>query len=265
LKLVLNEYYVGPYLNILCKNGFRVAYVDLFAGPGLNLIGEKKVPLPGSPLIPMLSSQNTQYRFSKFIFSDMNHEYIRALNKRCSDIDPSSIDIDIREEDANLVVRKLPAMFDEYKIDHALIFIDPEGMEFSWESMEELKTVNCDLIINFPSAGLQRNLHNAGSRQIVRRFLGLGDDEVPTDANEEWAIKHYRKKLASIGKDISTEISVHSGDSYHYHLIPAVRKTTAGSPWFGKIFPPVRSRIENLTGKVLGIITDQIDGTQEPL
>src|SRR5438093_6872621 len=53
LKLIALKYYLPPYLNILARRR-RVAYVDFFAGPGLNRIGALRVAVPGSPMIPLL-------------------------------------------------------------------------------------------------------------------------------------------------------------------------------------------------------------------
>lgn len=258
LKLILEKYYLKPYLDILGKRG-RVAYVDLFAGPGLNLIGDRKVPIPGSPLIPIMINES-EYQFSAFIFSEIDRNYVRALKKRVG-LFPKVEDITkILQTDANSVVNKLPKILDYYKIDHSLIFIDPEGMELKWSSLEKLvKNVECDLIINFPSAGLHRNLHNPAVVPTIKEFLGPGSENIPPDAGEEWAIQVYRRNLADIGKNISTEIAVHSGDAFHYHLIPAVKKTTGGSPWF-KVFLDAKRRIERLSGDILGIIADQIEG-----
>lgn len=261
LKLILLKYYVKPYLDILA-GGKKVAYVDLFAGPGLNRIGDSKVAVPGSPLIPLVIKES-RWQFSSFIFSELDKEYHDALSARISLLDPSPTP-QIFLEDANTMVDKLPSLLNG--IDHALVFLDPEGMEMNWSSLAKLcQTVNCDLIINFPSSGIVRNLQNAQSTTKVTTFLGLDQEKVPQDAGEGWAISEYRSKLQKIGKDISTEIKVRSGEGpFHYHLIPAVRTTAGGSPWF-RLFMDVKARIERMSGQVLGLISEQIEGNQSTL
>ncbi|MDG6949263.1 MAG: three-Cys-motif partner protein TcmP [Nitrososphaerota archaeon] len=264
LKLMLLKYYVRPYLEILVRQGKRVAYVDLFAGPGLDLIGNRKVPVLGSPMIPLII-KDTPFRFSQFLFSDTDSGTFGALQQRVNMVGELDGTCRVLNEDANAVVGKLPGLLSES--DHALVFLDPEGMEFAWDSVRDLvNNVECDLVINFPSAGLNRNLQYREAEPTVRRFLGLGPlEQIPEGANEAWAIDRYRKNLASIGKDISMEIRVNSGLSYHYHLIPAVRKTGGGSPWFRPIFQPAKERIERMSGKVLGLIAEQIEGEQGTL
>lgn len=262
LKLILLKYYLRPYLDIFGKQRKKVAYVDLFAGPGLNRIGDTRVPVLGSPIIPLIIRES-KWQFAAFIFSELNRDYFDALNARISIINPSPVP-KVFLEDANSMVEKLPDLLKG--IDHALVFLDPEGMEMNWESLARLcQSVNCDLIINFPSSGITRNLQLAQSADRMATFLGLGSERVPLDAGEEWAISIYRSKLQGIGKDISTEIKVKSGDGpFHYHLIPAVRTTAGGSPWFD-IFLEAKARIERMSGQVLHYITEQMEGNQSTL
>ena len=260
LKLILEKYYLKTYLDILGRNT-RVGYVDLFAGPGLNLIGDEKVPIPGSPLIPIMLPESKQ-RFSSYIFSDTDKNYVKALRERVrlARHDVSGT-VNIMSKDANLVVDDLPKLLEEERIGHCFVFIDPEGMEFKWESLQKLvRDVRCDLIINFPSSGIQRNLHNPSTTRSVAEFLGPGTNHIPASADERWAIEMYRANLRRIGKDISTEIEVRSGSTFHYHLIPAVRKTYGGSPWFFRVFVEAKKKIERLSGEVLDIVAAQIEG-----
>src|SRR5579875_1842923 len=82
LKLILLKYYLKPYLEILVGGqGKKVAYVDLFAGPGLNRIGASKVAIPGSPIVPLVIRE-AKWQFSSFIFSELNKEHYDALNSR---------------------------------------------------------------------------------------------------------------------------------------------------------------------------------------
>lgn len=263
LKLVLEKYYLKPYLDILGSRG-KLAYIDLFAGPGLNLIGGRKVPVPGSPIIPIMIRES-QHQFSTFIFSELKTDYFSALTKRLALFPEAKDKTFLFNKDANLVIEEIPEILDKKGISHSLVFVDPEGMELEWTSLEKLvNSVDCDLIVNFPSAGINRNLHNAPVLPKVKKFLGPGAENIPQSADEQWAMQVYRRNLANIGKDVSTQINVKSGNAFHYHLIPAVRKTAGGSPWFG-IFLAAKQRIEKFSGDILGIIADQIEGRSTTL
>ena len=189
-----------------------------------------------------------------------------ALKSRLSRLGARDLSV-VRHGDANHFVEELPDILAERDIGHSLVFIDPEGMEFKFEALSRLlNTVDCDLIVNFPSAGLRRNLSrpNDKTTSTIRTFLGLKDGQ-PLPTNEDDALRSYRVKLADLGKDVSTEIAVTAGNMpFHYHLIPAVRRTKGGSKWF-QILTQAKDRIERLGGDVLGIVAEQIEGRQSTI
>ena len=264
LKLITVRYYMPGYLNILAPR-MKVAYVDLFAGPGLNLIGDPPIPVPGSPLLPW-AIEGTAHQFDSVILCEKKVEYADALENRVAEYDSSSAVL-IYQGDANDLIIQLPLILKERSIRHSLVFIDPEGLDFWFSSLEELlDSVNCDVIINFPSMGITRNLNtpNPETALTVRRFLGMNETE-RLPQNEEAALEFYRSKLAALGKDVSTEIAVRAGDSqFHYHLIPAVKSTRGGSPWF-RILQDAKRRIERLGGDAVRIIAAQIEGKQKSI
>jgi len=271
LKLICLKYYIPVYLNILGSKNWRVAYVDLFAGPGLNLIGDAQVPLPGSPLIP-IEHPGTQRRFDFHVFGDTNKEYTAALRKRLAYYMDSSNcrlysdAVEVYDRDANELVKELPNLLKEHSIKHSLVFADPEGLELRWESLrylsENLKY--SDWIILFPSAGLNRLMgcKDEVSWRRIREFIGPNSEELEKDPTEGKAVDLYRSNLADLGKDISTEIAVVGPGSFHYHLIPAVRTTKGESPWFQNCFGPAKEKIESLSGDILKIVMQQIERKQ---
>jgi three-Cys-motif partner protein len=262
LKLILVRYYMPGYLNIQAKR-MNVAYVDLFAGPGLNLIGNRKRPLPGSPLLPFTLTQKENAReFSFHVYCDTQEEYVSALETRLAMLGQESR-CSVNRRDANIFVDRLASLLDGEGIKHSLVFIDPEGLDFKFDSLARLlDTIDCDAILNFPSAGLHRNLNNpSGKTEVtIREFLGLKSaDPIPRSGDE--ALETYKTNLGELGKNVSMDIKVSSGDGpFHYHLIPAVKETPGGSPWFYRIFQGAKKMVEGFEGKILDVIADQIDG-----
>src|SRR6266566_3532628 len=259
-KLIALKYYLKPYLTILARRT-KVAYVDFFAGPGLDRIGKRRVELPGSPLLPMMIQEAPSDRwFSHFFLCEQNPEYFEALNRRAQAFLPHPSDLTLTCSDANEFVHQLPALVARNGIGHCLVFVDPEGLEWSWAAMRMLATsVRCDVVINFPSSGLQRVSTRQDVRPTISRFLGIPESELPDVIDEEWALNCYRQNLARLGKDISTEIRITDFGAYHYDLIPAVTSTSTGSPWF-TTWTDLRKRIDGLHGKYLGIVAQQVDG-----
>jgi len=260
LKLIALKYYLPAYLNILAKRT-HVGYVDFFAGPGLNRIGERRVPLPGSPLIPVVIREASPERFFHHYFvCEQDEEYCEALTARMENFLDRRARMTSFYGDANEFVGRLPRLVREMGIGHCLVFVDPEGLEWAWDSMTELVShVSCDVIVNFPSSGLQRISTRPDTRATIGRFLGRGEQDLPASVNEEWALQVYRENLANLGKDISTEIRITDYGAYHYDLIPAVSSTISGSPWF-KTFLELRDRVHRLHGEILNMVAQQIDG-----
>ncbi|MBI4895642.1 MAG: three-Cys-motif partner protein TcmP [Candidatus Aenigmarchaeota archaeon] len=258
LKLIALKYYIKPYLNILGGRQ-KLAYIDLFSGPGLNLLGDRKVPIAGSSTIPLIIRESSN-NFSTYIYSDKSNEYLSALNTRLDHLKKENENIFIPEssKDANDRIFELPDILSENKITHSLVFIDPEGLELNFDSLKYLaENINCDIIINFPSKGIARV---RPYKETLKRFLGT-DEEPPSENMSSWAIEIYRKQLLEIGKDISTEIKIKAdrSGSFYYHLIPAVTRTSGGSPWF-RVFVELKNLIEKFDGDILETISQQIDG-----
>lgn len=267
LKLICLKYYVPVYLNILSKRG-RVGYVDPFSGPGLNLIGQRKLPLPGSPLIPIVHC-DTSHRFDYHLFGDTDASYVDALTKRLDYVAASGIcDFDrttgtASVVDANDMLKSAPGYLTENNIDHCLLFIDPEGLQLDFESLDYFSQNfgHSDWMILFPSAGLIRlmGVGDADSISRIRRFVGPGGEKLVRGSGEEVAIRIFRENLRNLGKDISMEIAITGPGSFHYHLILAVRETWRNSPWF-RAWIDAKRRVERLNHNVVDIVAQQIDG-----
>ena len=265
LKLIALKNYIKPYLEIL-GDRFPLAYIDLFAGPGLDRIGARRRPIPGSPLIPIMIPEAARGRmFSHYFFCEINRDYHRALRRRVRQFLPPRVGRTIHRGDANDFVRQLPRLLEAEEIGHSLVFLDPEGLQWHWDSMVYLlQDVTCDVIVNFPSTGIQRNstTEDVATRQTIANYLGVPLGELPSPIDLDWAIRRYRAGLGALGKDVSTEIRVAANGAFHYHLIPAVRTTRGGSPWFPRIAGPLRDRVEGMHGGVLSVIAEQIAGEQ---
>src|SRR5438093_4636793 len=118
LKLVALKYYFRPYLNILAGKT-RVAYVDLFAGPGLDRIGKRSVPLPGSPLVPMMIHEAAEGKnFVHYIFCEKRREYYDALTARAEAYRSAGCGLTLLQGDANERVGDVLAAVKKHRIGH---------------------------------------------------------------------------------------------------------------------------------------------------
>jgi three-Cys-motif partner protein len=167
--------YVGRYLGIFTKGvsrkwGGKLAYVDLFSGPGKNVIRDTGEEVDGSPVLAL------QCDFGRYVFVDVP-EVLATLRMRLRN-HPKLPRISFVEGDCNLVIdevlRQLPA-------DHlTLAFIDPTGLQIRFETIRRLvhkRKVDLLMTIHF-GMGIQLNLpqYIKTEGEAMTGFLG----------NSEW-------------------------------------------------------------------------------
>ena len=147
-------------------------YIDLLSGPGKNRVRQSNEILLGSPLIAL----ETRHPFTGFYFIDYDQANTDALRERCK---ASSLNntVKIATGDCNLLVDDVVQELkpDEHKSIN-LAFLDPEGLELHWITVEKLASIRrMDLIINYPQNGLSRVMakdYKLGHSSLVDLFFG---------------------------------------------------------------------------------------------
>ncbi|MCI0555593.1 MAG: three-Cys-motif partner protein TcmP, partial [Anaerolineae bacterium] len=158
-------------------------YVDLFAGPGKNKIGNSIVL--GSPLIAL----TTQIPLTQYRFNEKSAKIATALKQRVA-ASPQKAHTEIYQKDANEAVKDIceeikarDLVKDGLWSTLNVAFLDPEGLELHWETVAHLAEIaKMDLIINFSTNGIIRN-YGAGNYDVINRFFGT----------DEW-MKIYRRE-----------------------------------------------------------------------
>lgn len=176
-KLRILRFYLEQF-NVAMKDKWKTRhYIDLQAGPGKNRIESDF--LLGSPLI----SLTTPVTCTDFFFNELDERNSSALRQRAqaSTLFPR---ITFFQGDANIIVddvcrtineRDLRAKRSSEWTSLNLAFLDPEGLELKWESVEKLAMVSrMDLIINFSTSGIRRN-HGARNSRIIDEYFGTPD------------------------------------------------------------------------------------------
>ncbi len=154
--------YLARYINVFetaMREKWAVRYyIDLLSGPGKNRVRETGEILLGSPLIAL----TTPHPFTHYIFADLDPQNTRALQERCS-ASPYRDRVTVLTGDCNELVGQIVARIqpgDRRSLN--LAFLDPEGMELHWATVEQLARLRrMDLIINYPQGGLQRCMKRA--------------------------------------------------------------------------------------------------------
>lgn len=207
IKLKALQVYLEIFTNSMkSKNWSGFYFLDLQSGPGKNRIGQDV--LLGSPLIAL----NLQIPFTFYRFNEKDQRLAEALRTRVQ-ASPYPDRVQIHQSDVNDIVHAICDEID--KFDHQMrrqgnwnslnvAFLDPEGLELHWSSVERLAQVNrMDLIINFSTGGINR-LAGSKDYQLIHAFFGnenwLEDMSLPTPQQRRRAlITRYLSQLKEFG------------------------------------------------------------------
>jgi three-Cys-motif partner protein len=212
-------------------------YIDLFAGPGKNTIKGTGEILLGSPLLSLI----TRYPFTRYYFADLDTNNLKALRLRCTASSHCNL-VQTYNENANKIVLTVVAKIRQLSPRSLnLVFLDPEGLELEWNTVAQLGTLRCDLIIHYSQQGLSRYIGKAyetNEETIVDRFIGT---DVWRDIYASWQNKPrrtgvhrelmdlYKDRLKSLGyQDVKQSDEIMSE--------PLVRNTKRNAPLYRLIF-----------------------------
>jgi len=224
-------------------------YIDLFSGKGKYRVENQKDVYLGSPLIAL----TTKHPFTHYFFVDNEQENIDILKKRCSIV--SNISKRFEVGDAN---QKVDTIVNEIKSIEQnrpegtwtslnLAFLDPDGLELEWKTIEKLAGIRkMDLIIHYSQSGLTRNFENyvhANEETIIDRFFGDFDWrkvyqkyhlKEPSNVHKH-LIDYYKSKLVNLGY---AEVK----DIEDYETIEPVMRNTKRAPLYRLIFASKHKR-----------------------
>lgn len=154
-------------------------YIDLQAGSGKNRLSPSGEIRLGSPLV----SLTTQHPFGNYFFVESGKQEFAALKTRVQ-ASPLRNRVNLYNQDCNIAIDEIISRLNEIDRERMpgewsslnLAFIDPEGLEIQWKTIEKLgKQSRMDLIINFSTSGITRNasnMVNIEQETIIDRFFG---------------------------------------------------------------------------------------------
>jgi three-Cys-motif partner protein len=193
----------------------RLVYVDLLAGPGLDIDPSTVKEFNGSPLIALA----VRPKFDHLFLADKDSEHIEALKARIAPTDRSRVTITLG--DCNRVVDRVIERISQRTL--GLAFMDPQGFEVAFDTLAKLAQRQIDLLYLFPSGmGVRRNLRNFRVQQEspMEKFWGGRDwRELPTAKR---AVSEFRRKLAGVGfkfQDEAVPVFVNTRNAQMYHLL----------------------------------------------
>jgi three-Cys-motif partner protein len=168
------KYYLCRYLDIMTRGvgtkwQGKLAYVDLFAGPGRSVVRGSRDEVEGSPVLSL------KYNFARFVFVDVP-EVLRSLQERLRG-HPKWAQIAFIEGDCNDVVDEVRS---KSPVDHlTLAFIDPTGLQMRFSTVQRLvQGRKFDLLLTLQfGMGIRLNIHQYMKTEgkTLTRFLGNAD------------------------------------------------------------------------------------------
>lgn len=214
-KLNALDGYIHRFITSMHKKPWRALfYIDLMAGPGKNRFSDGY--LLGSPLI----SLNSKYAFTHYRFVESNStnyeslrervnaserkNLVRILQGNCNDL-VDNIVSEISIIDSRFIEGKWPSL--------NLAFLDPEGLELKWETVQKLGKMNrMDLIINFSTNGITRNAQkflDSGKTDSIDLFFGTDEwqEVYRAAAGDSTRVRRalldlYKKRLGTLGYQV---------------------------------------------------------------
>lgn len=252
IKLCVMKNYVDIYTRILDKDrlkrlGFNgCAYFDVFAGSGINYIGDNKTAIIGS--MPIAAKYSFRERkFNHYYGIELDPDYCRALKERMSRY-ASPDQVTIYEGRAE---EKIGEVIDdiEKKRYHYMAFVDYEDVKgLSWDSLERLLKKKGDVwitVLHNVSRTIGRSEWSKADRETLERTFSK--EVIESSSNFEELQDNYIQKIRRSGKAHANDIRISSGDGYSYQLIFATRETQGGSGYTTGV-DNLKQRAEALSG-----------------
>ena len=230
-----------------------MAYLDVMAGSGLNLIREGGHRVGGSAVLAALVPRR---KFDYIVAIEKDPKRAAALKARLATIrSPSSFEVVAAEADA--VIDRVLADLERRKA-HFLAFIDYQGVKgFSSTSMEHLLQAPCDVWFTyFPNA---KRVY-AKDKDDCRDLFGDLVDEA-TDYDN--LLNLWDESLLEY-RGIKYRFPIDSGKGYFYHLIFLTRETRHGSP-YTRAADDLGRRLDAVKGNFAKIVLDILSGQQKEI
>ncbi len=201
LKLIVLMDWVRVYTMIMQRQkkhdgGWlnEIWYLDLLAGPGTTLVKEKRYVVVGSPFIAHFFAFTP---FDRYYYVEKEHKYAATLKRRMDLVSDLKGRAMVLEGDCNEKILILKRLWEEkherHVRTHSLVFIDNQGFDFTWSSLEILLEMPSDIILLFPTSSLSRTIKTTPIK--VLEFIG--EEELPSEDEDE-LLDFYKSKIKRV-------------------------------------------------------------------
>lgn len=270
LKLVCFASYThNCYIKIIKNHTENFYFIDLLSSSGItrvskckdcNLEGKAcseckyrnriKAYMAGSPLL----ASTAITPFKKMYFVDTQPKKLDVLGKRLKILEGKGMcksPYALIQGDCNEVIDAVLAEIKTGKYNF-LVFVDNQGLDAEWKTIEKLLDCHCDIIINFPTSSINRDLHT----NAAKAFLGCQDI---SELGSSEPIDYYLNKIRRTRT--AEAIRINTGIAFHYHLVLVTKQ----NPGFRAFIDSLKSTIERNTAEEAEMAFNIISGRQSTL
>lgn len=262
-KEIALMYWIWPFLQIASRHFDSFYYIDLFAGSGLMKANSDY--FVGSPIVAICSTLADK-KFDEYLCFEIDSSRRDALERRAEIASkhfetcfPKVFGVDCNKELAHVL-----AEFCGKERTCYLAFVDPEGIsDLKWSSLYNLLVHGKgDLILNFPTLGVIRNLNLTQSESALAAFFG--DKEWKNVVNPDNLVEYYKNKIAVVKGFGTTVDSLPVTDELNHRLYDLIFAT--GSKGMSNVIRDMKKRLDRIKTKDFRQIHKVMaDGTQSQL
>ncbi len=209
----------------------RLVYIDLLAGPGLDIDAETNGEFNGSPLIALA----VRPKFDHLYLADKDSKNISALKARIPAEDENRVTL--MRGDCNVLVTEVLKQISTHTL--GLAFVDPQGFEVHFDTLAKFAKRRIDLLYLFPSGiGVRRNWRQSieSPQSKFEKFWGGPDwrelpvvkqatgvtENLTSDKILNSFVVAFRKKLERAGFEVQDEavpLFTNMNNAQMYHLL----------------------------------------------
>jgi three-Cys-motif partner protein len=204
-KEIALMYWVYTFQTIANKWFDTYYYIDLFAGSGL--MEADNCFFVGSPIVAVGSTLKEK-PFSKYICVECDETRRNVLeqrmNKACMQYETCGAEI--IQADCNQEIENVLKTYSPQGDTCYLAFVDPQKYtDLRWQTLETLMRYGIgDIILNFPTMSLIRNITKAESEQSVSNFIGDEDWAQLNPLNINTVLKYFKSKMNRFRREVHT-------------------------------------------------------------
>ncbi len=178
IKLLLLGQWADIYSTIIKTYFTTYRFVDLLAGAGRTQVEEAQGKLvKGSVFVVDTFAQ--KFPFDQYVLVERDTDRYNALRERTSLLGDKC---QVLFKDTNSIVNQI---FGDYPF-HNLVFIDNEGFNVNWKSIETILNAKADIIINYPTSMFERVARDQKSHGKLTEFFG----------DESWRMAKFDRKYS---------------------------------------------------------------------